>query len=133
MARFLQKMARPDPKCIGFGINCQNESNQGFDYCNTCFLARKQKLDDGFCVGKNGSCHHKKHQQHNWCTECYLEKRVDEAEALASKRFKAHDCNRGGVVCTTCDNIMAEYDAAVDVLASFRKKRRAYIRGKQDH
>jgi len=112
--------------CKGFGIICSNTANQGFDYCDKCFVVLKSYSDAGFCISKHGTCKNPKNGIYSWCKVCHLEKKVENEKKKAEEAAKFHDCSyRGGVACSVCDDIWKTYD---ELKCAFSKARRQMTR-----
>lgn len=111
-----------DEPCWGFGgVQCANTATYGYDFCDECHKKLKQKRAQGLCTARAGKCVNKRVRGHSWCRECYA-KFGAESCALESAKIDLHrhekECNRGGVICSSCDYY---FDCVVSAKRHLRK------------
>lgn len=101
-------------KCVGFGKQCVNFPNAGFDYCQTCFDLRTRHIQIGYCSAKRGTCYNKHVHGKSWCYACFRRSSLEAELKNAERALNSHgnECQRGGCVCSLCDNLFDQYEQA---------------------
>ena len=106
--------------CVGFGKQCTNVPNVGFDYCRTCFDQRTQHVQSGFCSAKHGTCHNRHVRGKSWCYSCFRRSTLEADLKAAERELRNHDCSyRGGCACSVCDDLFERYEQAKEALNKF--------------
>ena len=106
------KVTKSPIVCNGMFLkNCKNMVVSGFELCTECNKLRLKKIESRICSASQ-ECSNLPHGTHSWCHKCYASKKIAEI-------FYQHNCSdRGGVACSTCDDLAFQASKWMKILNS---------------